>query len=61
MDENSWKCEKCGSTRVDQEWTFYAAMNEQADDNKDLEGAIPRNYYWCNDCEDECNPNQDEE
>ena len=61
--KNPWKCEKCGSTNLDQEWVFYAPMNEQADLDwvQFSSGATQNDFYWCKDCEEECSPIRDKE
>ena len=62
MKENPWKCEKCGSTNLDQEWVFYAPMNEQAEAMVDAASEASKNdFYWCKDCEEECSPIRDRE
>ena len=55
-----WKCDKCGSKEVQQEYGFMRPMNEK--NNSDyLEDAINawhwhRNFFWCVGCDDECSP-----
>jgi len=55
MKENPWKCDKCDGTNLDQEWVFYAPMNEEGDEEQTTH-LTQNDFYWCNTCEDECTP-----
>ena len=56
-----WTCDKCGSEKIMQEWAFYAPMNSESTpraelDSDDLRNAFANDYYWCEDCEEDCSP-----
>ena len=65
MKENPWKCHKCGSTNLDQEWQFMAPMNEEDHEDEHAEGlvagACQTDFYWCNECDEETDPIRDED
>ena len=50
-----WICDKCGSRNLDQEWVFYAPMNEEGDEEQTTH-LTQNDFYWCNTCGDECTP-----
>lgn len=53
-----WKCDKCGSDEVQQEYGFLRSMNDK-DSTEYCDDAINawKNYFfWCVDCDEECSP-----
>ena len=57
--ENPWKCEKCGSEKVSQEWSAFLPMN--APTNVPYDWHEGMDSYWCDECDDTCEPIRDEE
>ena len=60
MKKNPWKCDDCGSTDVDQEWTFFVPMNDDVYGDEMGEG-YPTDSFWCNVCDRSVSPIRDEE
>ena len=59
--KNPWKCNKCQSTNVSQEWSAFLPMNLPAEAWGDLAWEEGLDSYWCEECEDACDPIRDEE
>lgn len=47
-----WECDNCRSTKVEQEWSFYAPMNKGWEDGELLAGASKTRNFWCENCQD---------
>ncbi len=58
-----WKCDKCGSTDVHSEWAFMRPMNDPDASPKyrPLLDAGESGFYWCQACDEECDPIREEE
>jgi ribosomal protein L37AE/L43A len=56
MIENPWKCEKCGSEKVSQEWSAFLPMNEREPDVPEWNEGL--DSFWCEACEDTCEPSR---
>ncbi len=62
MKKNPWKCNDCGSTEVDQEWSFFVPMNDDGADMGDEMGeGYPSDSFWCKECDAQTSPIRDEE
>jgi hypothetical protein len=59
--KNPWKCEKCGSEKVSQEWSAFLPMNGPELDLMGAEWHEGLDSFWCDECDDTCEPIQDEE
>ena len=59
MNENPWKCEKCGSEKVSQEWSAFLPMNGREPDVPEWNEGL--DSFWCEACDDTCEPFRDEE
>ena len=59
----NWKCDKCGSEEVQQEYAFMRPMNNKNDSDylDDAINAWQNDFYWCVDCDEECDPIRDKE
>jgi len=58
----NWKCDKCGSKEVQQEYAFMRPMNENGSDYvDDAMNAWQNDFFWCEDCDEECNPIRDKQ
>ena len=67
-----WKCDKCGSDEVQQEYAFLRSMNDTdseycldiREENSsncldiidDAINAWKKDFFWCVDCDEECSP-----
>lgn len=51
-----WQCNKCGSQDVEQEWTFYASLNDLDSVGDASEHAIAVDNFWCIICDDTTAP-----
>jgi len=52
---NRWKCDRCGSFEVQQEYSIMLDMNTDGWE-KGIEDAYETDFYWCQACDDECDP-----
>ena len=53
----NWKCDKCGSEEVQQEYAFLRSMNDTDSEYWDPEiNAWKNDFFWCVDCDEECSP-----
>ena len=50
-----WKCDKCGSKEVQQEYSIMLDMNKDGWE-KGIEDCYETDFYWCVDCDEECSP-----
>ena len=54
-DEPFWQCQKCKSTNVYQEGAQLIALNANTEEDEEDYGDLQfREFYWCGDCDDEC-------
>ena len=51
-----WTCDKCGGENVLQEWSILTSMNSNEVLEEEITNLQPGNFYWCPDCEEDCNP-----
>ena len=56
-----WKCDKCGSKEVQQEYSVMLPMNSEDGWEQAIENCYGNDFYWCEDCELECDPIRDED
>lgn len=57
MKKDLWKCNKCGSFDIEQEWVFFRPMNCDYDDRHfEVEKAYENEFFWCPNCDDETTP-----
>ena len=54
-----WKCDKCGSKEVQQEYSVMLDMNTDEWEHG-IEDLYEVDFYWCVDCDEECSPIRDE-
>ena len=56
----NWKCDRCGSEEVQQEYAIMLDMNTEGFE-KSIEDCYETDFYYCTQCDDECNPIRDNE
>jgi len=56
MKKDSWTCSQCGSDNVLQEFSVLLEMNEDNGWEEGIENNYANDFYWCNDCDEECSP-----
>ena len=54
----NWKCDKCGSEEVQQEFFVMLPMNSEDGWSRleCLEQVHGNDFFWCVDCDEECSP-----
>ena len=57
----NWKCDKCGSKEVQQEFSVMLPMNSEDGWEQAIENCYGNDFYYCEQCDDECNPIRDKE
>lgn len=57
--DNPWKCDKCGSEKVSQEWGVMLPMNEDNGWEDGITNSFSNDAYWCDDCDEDCSPIRD--
>lgn len=51
-----WTCDKCGGENVLQEWSTMLLMNKEEGWEDGGDNCYDTDYYFCNDCDDDCSP-----
>ena len=51
-----WICEKCGSKEVQQEFSVMLPMNSEDGWEQAIENCYGNDFYYCEQCDDECDP-----
>jgi hypothetical protein len=58
IPETEWRCNRCGSSDVSQEYTSLIPMNYSGDVTDLISDPQESDCYWCDSCDDECDPVQ---
>ena len=56
-----WKCDRCNSTEVEQEFIVMLPMNRDSKLEEVVDFIQAKDFFWCKECEDECDPFRDKE
>ena len=56
-----WKCDKCGSEEVQQEYSVMVSMNSEDGWGDAIENCNSTDFCWCPECDDECFPIREKE
>lgn len=56
-----WKCDRCNSTEVEQEFIVMLPMNRDSKLEEVVDFIQAKDFFWCTECEDECDPILDKE
>ena len=56
-----WKCDKCGSKKVQQEYSVMLPMNSEDGWEQAIENCYGNDFYWCTECDEECDPIRDDD
>ena len=51
-----WICDKCGSEEVQQEYSVMLPMNSEDGWEQAIENCYATDFFWCEDCDEECSP-----